>query len=193
MTEEKKVIVEDYSPLWPLAFEKLKAIYEIHVGYLSLDIQHVGSTSVKGLSAKPILDIDIIIESREILKEIISKLEKLGYNYIGDLGVKDREAFKRHPDKNLPNEIDLIKQKHNLYVCIKDSLCLQNHLQFRDHLRKNPEKAKIYGELKKRFAKENPFDINIYVQKKTPFILETLKETGFNDEALEFIAGVNRT
>lgn len=188
----KKIIVEDYSPQWALNFQKLKSIYKTNLGDLALDIQHVGSTSVVGLAAKPVLDIDVIIENREILNDVIPRLEKIGYQHIGDLGVIDREAFKRRPGNIISDDIDSILQKHNLYVCIKDSFHLKSHLQFRDYLRKNPEKAKQYGELKKRLAKENPFDIDIYIEKKTPFIVGALKETAFDDESLEYLIELNR-
>lgn len=117
-----KIIVTDHSPQWAAAFEQLKKIYQQHLGHLVRDIQHVGSTSVPGLPAKPILDIDIIIDDEDTLPEIIRILAGIGYEYVGDLGIKDRYAFKSPPDPAMP---------HHLYVCIAGSdslMCLRRSL-----------------------------------------------------------------
>lgn len=88
---------------------------------IALRIEHVGSTSVPGLAAKPILDIDIVIESMEHLPRVIRKLDELGYVHEGNLGIKNREAFARRdiyvPYGSQGNE----KFKHYLYVCDKES------------------------------------------------------------------------
>jgi len=112
------------------------------------------------------------------LNSIIVKLEQLGYEYEGDLGVKDREAFKRISDKTPLDGSGRIWQKHHLYCCTKNSISLKNHIEFRDFLRTHPEKVKQYGDLKKRLIFQHPFDTNLYTELKTPFITEILKETG---------------
>jgi GrpB-like predicted nucleotidyltransferase (UPF0157 family) len=91
----KEIIIEGYATEWPVTFEKLRSIYDCHLKGLIKDIQHVGSTSVPGLAAKPVIDIDIIIDAKNFFNEIIFKLSHLGYEYAGDQGIKDREAFKR--------------------------------------------------------------------------------------------------
>jgi GrpB-like predicted nucleotidyltransferase (UPF0157 family) len=159
---------------------------------LIIDIQHVGSTSVPRLVAKPTIDIDLVIEDRGVLNSVIVKLEELGYEYQGDLGIKDRESFKRKSDKTPLDGSGRIWQKHNLYCCIKDSISLKNHIQFRDFLRKNPEKVVQYGELKKRLVSQHPFDTNLYTELKTPFITEILKEAGLGDAELESITEQNK-
>jgi GrpB-like predicted nucleotidyltransferase (UPF0157 family) len=192
MKDSNKIIIVEYSTDWPLIFEDLKRVYERFLAGLVIDIQHIGSTSVPGLAAKPIIDIDLIIENRNILKYMIVKLEKLGYEYQGDLGIKNREAFKRVLDKTPLDGSDRIWQKHNLYCCTKNSISLRNHLQFRDYLRKDPEKARQYGVLKKKLALQYPLDINIYAELKTSFIVEVLKGTGIESKELESITKQNK-
>ena len=90
----KRVVVVDYSPEWPLAFEQLKQLYTATLNGLITDIQHVGSTSVPGLAAKPVIDIDVIIESSHQLAPVVDKLAAIGYQHCGNLGIEGREAFK---------------------------------------------------------------------------------------------------
>lgn len=187
-----EILIEDYSPAWALIFRELKSIYQLHLGNLVHDIQHIGSTSVYGLAAKPIIDIDIIIKERKNLNPVIEKLALLGYIHQGNLGITDRDAFKRKSDKTPLDGSLRTWQQHNLYVCPSDSISLKNHLVFRDHLRNNPQKAKEYGELKKRLAFENPNEIDLYVERKTPFIIAILKEAGFDDIALDNITQENK-
>lgn len=178
-----KIIVTDHSPQWAAAFEQLKKIYQQHLGHLVRDIQHVGSTSVPGLPAKPILDIDIIIDEEDKLPEIIRILAGMGYEYVGDLGIKDRYAFKSPSDPEMP---------HHLYVCITGSDSLQNHLLFRDYLRAHPETAAQYGELKKRLSAQFADDIDSYVEQKTAFITAVLEKTGFAQDVLKEITLQNK-
>ncbi len=187
----KEIIIEDHSLEWAIAFQKLKSIYQEYLEDLIMDIQHVGSTSVPGLTAKPVIDIDLIIEDHSALKPITDILAKLGYEYMGDLGIKDREAFKRTSSRTPDDGSMRDWPTHNLYVCINGSIALRNHLALRDFLRANPQKAKEYGELKKRLVAENPFDIDLYIKNKTPFILEILKTLDFDESSLNEIRKAN--
>ena len=187
----KEIIIEDHSPEWAMTFQKLKSIYLQHLGDLIRDIQHIGSTSVPGLAAKPVIDIDLIIEDRSFFESIKTILVKLSYEYVGDLGIKDREAFKR-TSSGTPRDGSMREwPAHNLYVCINGSIALRNHLALRDFLREDPEKAGEYGKLKKRLVADNPFDIDVYIKNKTPFILEILNTAGFDESALEEIRKTN--
>jgi len=187
-----KIIIEEYSECWALAFQKLRAIYLKHLSDLITDVQHVGSTSVVGLAAKPIIDIDLIVADRGSLGKVIEKLRQLGYIHLGDLGIADSEAFKQQYSA-VPHEAAFHSwPKHNLYVCLAGSDSLQNHISFRDFLRNNPEKARDYGNLKKRLAAENPYDLEWYVERKTPFITGVLRQVGFDEVSVTAIAQSNR-
>jgi len=192
MKQANKTVVIEYSANWPIVFESLQKVYEKFLKGLIKDIHHVGSTAVPGLAAKPVIDIDLVIENSDLLDQVILKLENLGYTYEGDLGIEHRWAFKRTSDKTPLDGSNNIWPKHNLYCCTRDSVSLRNHLQFRNYLRKNPEKVTEYSELKKKLALQHPFDIDFYTEHKTPFITKILKETGFDNGELEAITEQNR-
>ncbi|MBN9386150.1 MAG: GrpB family protein [Chitinophagaceae bacterium] len=190
MIKDKAIVIEEYSPGWPLAFAQLEEVYRSHLGSYVVGIEHVGSTSVEGLPAKPILDIDLIVEDSHLLPPVITALEEIGYQHVGDLGIPGREAFRRlnTPHNGSPNAWP----EHNLYVCLAGSTSLKNHLAFRNYLRSHPGKARAYGELKKRLAAEHPHDIDAYVEGKTAFITGVLKEMGFDAAALDDITRQNK-
>ena len=187
----KRIVVEDYSRRWPEQFQTLSAVYANALHSLNCNIQHVGSTSVPGLAAKPVIDIDLIIDDRSKLAAGISTLSRLGYEHMGDMGIADREAFKRLSPKTPRDGSDREWPAHNLYVCIDGSVALRNHLALRDYLRANPLKTKEYGALKKNLAAENPFDMDLYIRNKTPFITEILKTVGFEEAELNSIRKAN--
>ena len=127
----KKVIVLPYDEAWKDDFEKIRAELADALGDLALRIEHVGSTSVPGLSAKPVIDIDVVIKDNTVLNDAVAALAKIGYFHEGDLGIKGREAFGYEGKVHL--------KKHHLYVCAQDSEELKRHIAFRDHLRSNPD------------------------------------------------------
>ena len=158
----KHVVVLPYDEAWKDDFEKIKAELIAVLEGLILRIEHVGSTSVPGLAAKPIIDIDIVIEDTGHFEKVKAALETIGYQHEGDLGIKGREAFKYDGKDHL--------RKHHLYVCAKDSEELKRHLSFRDYLRAHPDTVKEYGRIKEEGAKLYPYDIDGYINYKSPFI-----------------------
>ncbi|MGI6166197.1 MAG: GrpB family protein [Limnochordia bacterium] len=187
----ERIVVKDYDPDWPLVFEELKAVYKRHLKGLPVDIQHVGSTSVVGLAAKPIIDIDLIVPDEIGAKQVIAALCGLGYPHEGNLGIPGREAM-RHVNDQVPMDgSGRIWMKHHLYVCLAGSSSLENHLKFRDYLRLHRDKAIEYGQLKQRLARMYPDDIGSYIEKKTPFILGILREVGFSREDQDSIKKQN--
>ena len=166
----KKVIVLLYDAAWETAFEEIKTEIEAEIGDLIIDIEHVGSTSVEGMSAKPCIDIDVIIKDYSVFGEIVRKLGAIGYIHEGDLGIKDREAFKYADKSHL--------MTHHLYVCPRDSEELHRHIVFRDFLRKNPEAVKKYSRVKETAAQLFPDSIDQYIEYKSPCIEELYKECG---------------
>lgn len=193
MLLNNKIIIEEYSPSWPLTFLQLQSVYQSHLGSYVVGIEHVGSTSVEGLPAKPILDIDLIVEDEGLLKPIIPVLESLGYRHQGDLGITGRESFARTSALTPVDGSARTWPAHHLYVCLANSTGLKNHLALRNYLRSHPAKAKAYGELKKKLAKETPDNIDAYVEGKTEFITAALKEMGFAPAALNDITRQNKS
>ena len=165
----RNIVVVPYDETWSVEFEKIKNEILPFIKDIILAIEHVGSTSVKGLYAKPIIDINIVIE-RNMLPAIIQRLAQLGYTYEGNLGIEDREVFK-YTDK-------LHLMKHHLYVCPKDSEELKRQIVFRDYLRLHPEDCEKYSNIKIEMAKKFPHDIDNYIKGKEPVIMEIYKKCG---------------
>ncbi|MDO6429106.1 GrpB family protein [Flavitalea sp. BT771] len=192
MLQHHHIVIEEYSSGWPLAFAQLQSVYQSRLGSYVAAVQHVGSTSVEGLPAKPVIDIDLIIEDSALLKPVIAVLQDLGYEHAGDMGITGREAFKRKSSRTPIDGSSRTWPAHHLYVCTANNISLKNHLAFRNYLRSHPAKAKAYGELKKNLAKEYPDDIDAYVAGKTDFITGVLKEMGFVAAELEDITKQNK-
>lgn len=159
------VVIVEYDPAWPVVFAELRERLAKTLGETALRIEHVGSTAVPGLAAKPIIDLDIIIQSDAALPEVISKLAAIGYVHEGDLGLAGRHAFS--PPSDLP--------KHHPYVCATGNAELERHLAFRDHLRANPTAAELYGQLKRELAERFRHDREAYAVAKTAFVEDVLR------------------
>ena len=173
---EGKIELVEYNPAWAEHFQRLKNIYVDSLGDLLLEVEHVGSTAVPGICAKPHLDIDLVIESYSSFQEVNEALADLGYEHQGDFGVQGREAFRRKDEMVPWDGSNSRKYSHNLYVCPKDSRELKRHLAFRDHLLGTEECRKRYAELKRRLAKKHRDDREAYTEGKTKFIERVLEE-----------------
>ena len=165
-----KVVVLPYDAAWKDAFEKIKKELEDAIGELIIGIEHVGSTSVEGLSAKPCIDIDVIIKDYSVFDDVVKALGDIGYIHEGDLGIKDREAFKYSNKEHL--------MQHHLYVCPQYSEELHRHITFRNFLRENPDAVKKYGDVKTKAAELFFDDIDKYIACKSPCIEEMYVQCG---------------
>lgn len=181
----KKIKIEEYDPKWAHGFNELKKAYLEHIRE-DLIIEHIGSTSVPGLSANPIIDIDIIIKSKKEFNIMKEKLEDLGYEYKGNLGVEGREVFHR-----LIRNVPLLKEHHSkwyphhLFVCYEGSLVLKSHLKFKEYLMSHEDTVNEYSELKIALAHKYVHDIEGYASEKKAFIDRILKLLDFTDEELK--------
>jgi GrpB-like predicted nucleotidyltransferase (UPF0157 family) len=174
--------VVDYDPSWPTKFETLRARILGALGIIADSIEHVGSTSVPGLPAKPIIDMDVVVLSASQVPPAIERLAVLGYKHRGNLGIDGREAF------DSPSGL----VAHHLYLCVRGCVALSNHLTVRNYLRRNSDAAVKYGQLKRRLAKQLPTDAAQYVEGKTNFLLGVLREVGLSDGAVSTIGDANR-
>ncbi len=166
----KSVVVLPYDEQWEPAFAHIKGEIQEALGSLALRIELVGSTSVRGLSAKPIIDIDVVIKDDSVLDAVVAALEEIGYHHEGDLGIAAREAFRYDGKEHL--------QKHHLYVCPQDSAELKRHIAFRNYLRADPEAVRSYSRIKEEGAALYPDDMEKYIRHKSPFIEKTYRELG---------------
>ncbi len=158
------VVIVDHDPAWAEAFRSLSARIRQALRELPVEVEHVGSTAVPDLAAKPIIDIDVVVPTVVDLAEVIRRLQALGYVHEGDLGITGREAF-RAPWGD---------PKHHLYLCASDSPALWEHRSFRDRLRADPSLARRYADLKRRLAVEHGTDRTAYTESKSAFIREVL-------------------
>lgn len=173
----KPVVLAAYDPAWPETFAALREVYARALGSLAQAIEHVGSTSVPGLLAKPIIDIDIVIPTGADLPRTVEALSRLGYAHNGDQGVPGREAFARSGQRDVPRDgSSRLWPAHHLYVCAAGATELRRHLTFRDWLRAHPGTAAAYGALKERLASLYPDDRDRYCDEKTAFVEATLRE-----------------
>ncbi len=166
----RHVVVMPYDLRWAQDFEKIASEIWEALGKLALSIEHVGSTSVPGLSAKPIIDIDVVIRNYSLFDAVSRSLAGIGYRHEGDLGIPGREAFAYDGKEHL--------RKHHLYVCPQDSPELKRHIAFRDYLRSHPDAAREYGRVKEEGAALYPCDIERYIEHKSLFIESIYRKTG---------------
>lgn len=162
------VKVIPFDPIWKMEFEKIKAMITDCIGDIIISVDHVGSTAIKGLAAKPIIDIDVVIDSYEVFPIVKDRLLGIGFVHEGNLGVEGREAFCR-------NFIDNFIPYH-LYVCPKDGKGHLEHIMFRDYLIGHPGEMQAYGKLKMRLAEQYGTDINSYVNAKHDFVQNILQK-----------------
>jgi GrpB-like predicted nucleotidyltransferase (UPF0157 family) len=153
---------------WHQLFAEEKARIQNVVDGFVIGIEHVGSTSVCGIAAKPILDIAIAINDKANGEKCIAPLENLDYIYRGENGIAGRFYFV----KGAP------ARTHHLHMLLADSAELRNHLAFRDYLRQNPEAAAAYDKVKKELAEKYPNDRDAYLDGKAEFVERILKIPG---------------
>lgn len=165
--------VVDYDPSWPRRFEALRNEYSAafaRAGVAVVAIEHVGSTSVPGLAAKPIIDCDIVVTAERVTPAS-DVLVHLGFQPEGELGVPQRWAFK---------EPSRLRGTHT-YVIVDGSLALRDHLRLRDALRTNAELCARYSSVKKRVG-ATAGNVEEYAQGKAAVIQQILETAGLNDQ-----------
>jgi GrpB-like predicted nucleotidyltransferase (UPF0157 family) len=161
------VNVVQYQQSWQAAFDKEKQEIKTALGDYVSDIEHVGSTSVPGLAAKPIIDMIAAVDDLAVYKLLIEPLIRLGYEFMPDRVFSDRVFFPKGPREN---------RTHHLSLVIKDSVSWKKTIAFRDYLRKN-ETARIrYQDIKTKLAAQFPNDRASYTKAKEQVIQDILSE-----------------
>ena len=157
--------VVPYDERWTRDFEEIRDQLWPAVSAFAVRVDHVGSTAVPGLPAKPVIDVDVVLRQAEDVPRAVTALADLGYEHRGDLGILGREAFSVLP--GLPD--------HHLYVVVLDSPAHRDHLDLRDHLRTHPEDAERYAAEKRRLAPLLATDREAYVRGKAWLVQELLR------------------
>ena len=168
MTNE--VIVVEYDPQWPSLFEEEKARLLAVVGDHIEDIQHIGSTAVPGLGAKPIIDIQMSLRDLALVEKCVGPLESIGYEYLGEYGVPGRHFFHK------PARKPFAERTHHLQIVEKGGEEWRKVLLLRDCLRAHPEVAQQYHLLKRALASQFGTDRVGYTEAKTAFVRSVLEK-----------------
>ncbi len=165
-TPLKTVVVADYDPAWPERFRALADRAASALGEMALAIEHVGSTSVPGLAAKPVIDIQISVASLEPLDALRVPLERLGYVFRADNPERTKRYFREAPGT----------PRTHIHVRAAGSWGEQFALLFRDYVRAHPDVAARYAALKRELAERFRDDRRGYTEAKSPFIWAVMAE-----------------
>jgi GrpB-like predicted nucleotidyltransferase (UPF0157 family) len=166
--ERGTVRLSEYNPEWQRLFAEEAEVLREMLGDCVLEIQHVGSTSIKGLTAKPIIDIAAALRKIEDVAQCVKPLESIGYEYKGENGIPERHFFaKGNP------------RKFHLHFVKKDGNLWRNYINFRNRLRENVELKNEYARIKKDSAKKYEQNRAAYTESKEPFIEKVLKQKNY--------------
>ena len=162
------VRVVPYSPDWASLFGEERTRLQQALGALALDVQHIGSTAVPGLDAKPLLDVGVAVASEADAAACVPILEALGYTYRGDRGASEGHFFDKGAEDSLT---------HYLHMLIASSPAWVNYLLFRDYLIAHPDVRDAYAQLKRDLAAAYAADRASYTAAKAAFVQRVLAET----------------
>ena len=177
-----RVTVQTYSPQWAHLFDAIKhELEEALDGVSYISIEHVGSTSVPDLAAKPVIDIDIIVEATQLEPVKDALISRGGYAYQGDMGIPLGYAFRKRDATPL----------RNLYVCVEGCQSLLNHLTVRDVCRNDPEVREAYGRKKLELAQREWVDVDAYCEAKNDVLAWILERAGWTIQDRDDIRDVN--
>lgn len=171
------IIVTEYNPQWRDLFEKEAVKIADILGDNCIEIYHIGSTSVAGLAAKPIIDIMPIVNNLKDVDESAAEFEKIDYEYMGEFGIPGRRYLRKGGDE----------RTHQVHIFSASNVHdIERHLAVRDYLRSHPVACEQYAALKRSLANKSPYDIDGYCDGKDEFVKRLEKE------APEWRAGQSR-
>lgn len=158
----RKVEVKPYNEQWLSMFEEEANILYKILDLEVIDIHHIGSTSVNGLKAKPIIDIMPVVKDINRIDKFNVSMMAIGYKPKGENGISNRRYFQKGGDN----------RTHHVHIYQLGSSEINRHLAFRDYLRAHPDVAKKYGDLKEYLSQRFPYDIESYIKGKELLSLE---------------------
>ncbi len=153
-----------YSSEWESLFAEEERLLRSSVGAYVVDIQHVGSTAIPGMEAKPIIDIAVALRRLEDVEKCVELMERLGYEY-------DEE----HPDRHFFVKGDPSRRTHYLHMVEWNSDSWKSYIRFRDYLRQHEEAAREYARLKRELARKSQGNRDLYTPGKAEFIESVLR------------------
>jgi GrpB-like predicted nucleotidyltransferase (UPF0157 family) len=168
MPARAPITVVEYKPAWPAAFEAERDAIERALGALGdgvAGIEHVGSTSIPGCAAKPVIDILIGVRPLAHGELCVEPITGLGYEYMGEYGIPGRFYFRKGAPRS-----------HHIHMVEHESAFWRDHLAFRDLLRARPDLVEQYSALKRELAAQYGPDREAYTEAKTPFVRRALRD-----------------
>jgi GrpB-like predicted nucleotidyltransferase (UPF0157 family) len=162
------IVVIDADPEWPVQFREIANYLVPIIGSSIVRIEHVGSTAVSGLAAKPIIDIDVVVAEEDDVPVVLGLIESAGYRWIGDLDVEGREAFE-------PTSAPTFAA-HHLYLVVEDNRAHSDQWLLRDALSDSPDLIERYGHLKRQNVALSNGDADRYTALKAAFVADVLAE-----------------
>ena len=156
------VVVVPYDPRWPLEFECASSEVSVAMGAVVMAVHHIGSTSIPGLLAKPVIDMLAEVSDLSAVDQQATVMAGLGYEVMGEFGITGRRYFRRNDAQG--------RRTHQIHAFVAGCFHVIRHLAFRDYLRAHPTPTRQYGELKRRLAEAHPHDVEAYMDGKDAFV-----------------------
>jgi len=161
----KTVRMISYDPRWPELFERASAEVATALGENLVEIHHIGSTSIPGIYAKPIVDMLAVVKDLSEVDARSTEMRALGYEVMGEFGIEGRRYFRRNDSSG--------ERTEQVHTFAEGSPHVRRHLAFRDFLRAHPKVAQQYSDLKRTLAAAHADDVEAYMDGKDAFIKET--------------------
>jgi GrpB-like predicted nucleotidyltransferase (UPF0157 family) len=176
---QRTIEIVSYDPTWPWLFQELGGKLRSALGGVAVRIDHIGSTAVPGLAAKPIIDVQVSVASFEPLEAFKQPLERLEYVYRPDNTERTKRYFREPPGS----------RRTHIHVRRAGSFSEQWALLFRDYLRAHPEAGAEYTAVKRRLAARFPHDGAAYTEAKGPFLWEVIRRADEWGQAMGWMPG----
>jgi GrpB-like predicted nucleotidyltransferase (UPF0157 family)/8-oxo-dGTP pyrophosphatase MutT (NUDIX family) len=159
------VVVVPYDPVWPQEFARASSEVAAALGPNLLAVHHIGSTSIPGIHAKPVIDMLAVVDDPAAVDQRNAEMARLGYEAMGEFGIDGRRYFRRDDPTG--------RRTHQIHAFAHGSPHVTRLLAFRDFMRAHPACAEQYSDLKRKLAEAHPRDIEAYMDGKDGFIKET--------------------
>lgn len=155
-----RVVLPD--PAWPSMYEAEAADLRASLGNTVIELHHIGSTAIRGIYAKPVIDILLVVADLTVLDLHAERMVELGYESKGEFGIPGRRYFQKSSSRGVPT--------HHVHSFEQESYGAIRHLAFRDYMNAHTDAAQAYSSLKKKLAAQFPHDIQRYMDGKNSFI-----------------------
>jgi GrpB-like predicted nucleotidyltransferase (UPF0157 family) len=174
------IILAEYDTAWPRLFEEERELLRKAIGHWAYSIEHVGSTAIPGIAAKPIIDTGVALYRCEDALRCITPLVELGWTCMGEFGIPGRIFFRKTTDNPLPGQSPggTMGRTHQIHMYEITHEQFAGHLVFRDYLRAHPEAAREYEALKRDLAARHPDDVEAYAEAKSEFVRQVWSLAG---------------